>query len=146
MGEGLSFLLEHLPPQVHVVVSTRADPRLPLPRMRVRRELVEIRAADLRFTTDEAAAYLQSVAGLHLARADVAVLEERTEGWIAALELAALSLQGRDDVQDLIAGFAGDDRYIVDYLVEEVAGTPARPGARLPAALGGARPPHRAAL
>ena len=87
MGEGLAFLLEHLPPQVHVVVSTRADPGLPLSRMRVRRELVEIRAADLRFTTDETAAYLQSVAGLHLARADVAVLEERTEGWIAALQL-----------------------------------------------------------
>ncbi|MEP7331292.1 MAG: helix-turn-helix transcriptional regulator, partial [Terracoccus sp.] len=120
VGEGLAFLLEHLPPQVHVVVSTRADPGLPLSRMRVRRELVEIRAADLRFTTDEAAAYLQSVAGLHLARADVAVLEERTEGWIAALQLAALSLQGRDDAAGFIAGFAGDDRYIVDYLVEEV--------------------------
>ncbi len=120
VGEGLAFLLEHLPPQVHVVVSTRADPGLPLSRMRVRRELVEIRAADLRFTTDEAAAYLLSVAGLHLARADVAVLEERTEGWIAALQLAALSLQGRDDAAGFIAGFAGDDRYIVDYLVEEV--------------------------
>ncbi|OFE15924.1 hypothetical protein BA895_05350 [Humibacillus sp. DSM 29435] len=120
VGEGLAFLLEHLPPQVHVVVSTRADPGLPLSRMRVRRELVEIRAADLRFTADEAAAYLQSVAGLHLARADVAVLEERTEGWIAALQLVALSLQGRDDVGGFIAGFAGDDRYVVDYLVEEV--------------------------
>ena len=93
---GMTFLLEHLPPHVHVVLSTRADPDLPLARWRVRGELVEIRAADLRFTSDEAAAYLNVVTGLDLAAADIAVLEERTEGWIAALQLAALSLQGRD--------------------------------------------------
>jgi LuxR family maltose regulon positive regulatory protein len=118
--EGMAFLLEHLPPRVHVVIATRADPGLPLPRLRARGELVEIRAADLRFTPDEAASYLNEVMGLNLAAEDVAALEDRTEGWIAALQLAALSMQGRDDVSDFIAGFAGDDRYIVDYLVTEV--------------------------
>ena len=117
---GMAFLLEHLPPRVHVVIATRADPALPLSRMRARGELVEIRASDLRFTPDEAAAYLMDVMGLDLSAADVAALEGRTEGWIAALQLAGLSMQGRDDVAGFIAGFAGDDRYIVDYLVEEV--------------------------
>jgi LuxR family transcriptional regulator, maltose regulon positive regulatory protein len=116
----MAFLLEHLPPQAHLVISTRADPALPLARLRARGELVEVRAADLRFTPAEAAAYLNEIVGLDLAAADVAALEARTEGWIAALQLAALSLQGRDDVAAFIAGFAGDDRYVVDYLVEEV--------------------------
>jgi LuxR family maltose regulon positive regulatory protein len=120
VGEGMAFLLEHLPPHVHVVVSTRADPDLPLSRWRVRGELVEIRAADLRFTSEEAAAYLNDVAGLDLAAEDVAALGQRTEGWIAALQLAVLSLQGREDAAGFIARFAGNDRYIVDYLVEEV--------------------------
>jgi LuxR family maltose regulon positive regulatory protein len=120
VDDGMVFLLEHLPPHVHVVISTRADPDLPLSRWRVRGELVEIRAAELRFTSEEAAAYLNEAAGLDLAAEDVAALEERTEGWIAALQLAALSLQGRDDVAAFIARFAGNDRYIVDYLVEEV--------------------------
>jgi LuxR family transcriptional regulator, maltose regulon positive regulatory protein len=119
---GMTFLLEHLPPQVHLVVSTREDPALPLARLRARGELVEVRAADLRFTLDEVAAYLNDVTGLDLAASDIATLEGRTEGWIAALQLAALSMQGRDDVAGFIAGFAGDDRYIVDYLVEEVLG------------------------
>ena len=117
---GVAFLLEHLPPQLHLVITTRADPALPLGRLRGRGELVEIRAADLRFTPDEAAAYLNEVMELHLVARDVAALEARTEGWIAALQMAALSMQGRDDVTTFIAGFAGDDRYIVDYLVEEV--------------------------
>jgi LuxR family maltose regulon positive regulatory protein len=117
---GVAFLLEHLPPQLHLVITTRADPALPLGRLRGRGELVEIRAAELRFTPDEAAAYLNEVMGLHLDARDVAALETRTEGWIAALQLAALSMQGREDVAGFIAGFAGDDRYIVDYLVEEV--------------------------
>jgi len=117
---GMTFLLEHLPPQVHLVVSTREDPDLPLARLRGRGDLVEIRAADLRFTLDEVAAYLNDVTGLDLAAGDIAALEGRTEGWIAALQLAALSMQGRDDVAGFIAGFAGDDRYIVDYLVDEV--------------------------
>lgn len=116
----MAFLLEHLPPQIHVVIATRADPGLPLARFRGRGELVEVRAADLRFTPDEAAAYLNEVMGLDLEAADVAALETRTEGWIAALQLAALSMQGRDDIAGFIATFAGDDRYIVDYLVEEV--------------------------
>jgi LuxR family maltose regulon positive regulatory protein len=120
IGTGMSFLLEHLPPQVHVVISTRADPDLPLSRWRVRGELIEIRAADLRFTADEAAAYLNEAAALNLAAEDVAALEARTEGWIAALQLAALSIQGRDDVGAFIARFTGNDRYVVDYLVEEV--------------------------
>jgi LuxR family maltose regulon positive regulatory protein len=117
---GMEFLLEHLPPQVHLVISSRADPLLPLARLRARGELVEIRAADLRFTPDEVTAYFNDVIGLDLPPKDIVALEERTEGWIAALQLAGLSLQGRDDVGGFIAGFAGDDRYIVDYLVEEV--------------------------
>ncbi len=118
--DGMVFLLEHLPPQVHLVIATRADPALPLARLRAQGELVEIRAADLRFTPEEAATYLNEVMGLDLGAKDVAALEGRTEGWIAALQLAALSMQGRDDVAGFIAGFSGDDRYIVDYLVEEV--------------------------
>src|SRR3954453_22551712 len=118
--DGMAFLLEHLPPQIHLVIASRADPALPLARLRARGELVEIRAADLRFTPDEVATYLNGVMGLALTAGDVAALEGRTEGWIAALQLAALSMQRRDDVAGFIAAFAGDDRYIVDYLVEEV--------------------------
>jgi LuxR family transcriptional regulator, maltose regulon positive regulatory protein len=118
--DGMAFLLDHLPPWLHVVIASRADPALPLARWRARGELVEIRAAELRFTPDEAAAYLNEMMGLQLTAQDVAALEARTEGWIAALQLAALSMQGRDDVAGFIAGFAGDDRYVVDYLVEEV--------------------------
>jgi LuxR family maltose regulon positive regulatory protein len=118
--DGMTFLLDHLPPRLHVVIASRADPALPLPRLRSRGELAEIRAADLRFTPDEAAAYLNETMGLRLTPPDVAALEGRTEGWIAALQLAALSMQGRDDAAGFIAGFAGDDRYVVDYLVEEV--------------------------
>src|ERR1700694_2520885 len=118
--EGMVFLLDHLPPRLHLVIASRADPSLPLARLRARGELVEIRAEDLRFTPDEAATYLKDKMGLDVTPGDVAALEERTEGWIAALQLAALSMQGRDDVAGFIAGFAGDDRYIVDYLVEEV--------------------------
>ncbi len=120
VAAGMAFLLEHLPPHVHVVISTRADPDRALSRMRVRGELVEIRVADLRFSPDEAATYFNEVAGLGLAAQDVRALEERTEGWIAALQLAALSMHGRDDVGGFIARFAGNDRYIVDYPVEEV--------------------------
>jgi LuxR family maltose regulon positive regulatory protein len=118
--DGMAFLLDHLPPWLHVVIASRADPALPLARWRARGELVEIRAAELRFTADEAAAYLNEIMGLQLTARDVAALEGRTEGWIAALQLAALSMQGRDDVAGFIAGFAGDDRYVVDYLAEEV--------------------------
>jgi LuxR family transcriptional regulator, maltose regulon positive regulatory protein len=117
---GMVFLLEHLPAHVHLVISSRADPALPLARLRARGELVEVRAAELRFTVDEVTEYLNEVVGLELTASDIAALEGRTEGWIAALQLAALSMQGRADVGGFIAGFAGDDRYIVDYLVEEV--------------------------
>jgi LuxR family transcriptional regulator, maltose regulon positive regulatory protein len=117
---GMTFLLEHLPAHVHVVIATRADPALPLARLRARGELAEIRAAELRFTPDEATAYFNGELGLALTEGNVAALERRTEGWIAALQLAGLSMQGRDDIAGFIAGFAGDDRYIVDYLVEEV--------------------------
>jgi LuxR family maltose regulon positive regulatory protein len=117
---GMTYLLEHLPPQIHLVISSRADPALPLARLRARGELVEVRSADLRFTPDEVAAYLNDVSGLDLAARDIAALEGRTEGWIGALQLAALSMRGRKDIGDFIAGFAGGDRYIVDYLVEEV--------------------------
>jgi LuxR family transcriptional regulator, maltose regulon positive regulatory protein len=118
--DGMVFLLDHLTPRLHLVIASRADPSLPLARLRARGELVEIRAEDLRFTPDEAATYLTDTMGLDVTPSEVAALEERTEGWIAALQLAALSMQGRDDVAGFIAGFAGDDRYIVDYLVEEV--------------------------
>ena len=118
--DAMTFLLEHLPAQLHLVIAGRVDPALPLARLRARGELVEIRAADLRFTPEEAAGYLNGAMGLALTAQDVVVLEGRTEGWIAALQLAALSMQGRGDVSAFIAGFAGDDRYIVDYLAEEV--------------------------
>ena len=117
---GMSFVLDHLPAHMRLVIATRVDPALPLARMRARGDLIEIRASDLRFTPDEAVAYFNGVMGLGLTAADVAALEVRTEGWIAALHLAGLSMQGRDDPAGFIASFAGDDRYIVDYLVEEV--------------------------
>jgi LuxR family maltose regulon positive regulatory protein len=120
VADGMTFLLERRPPNLHVVVSTRADPNLPLARLRARGELVEIRARDLRFTVDETASYLTVVGGLAVAPAEVSALESRTEGWAAALQLASLSLQGRDDVGDFIEGFAGTDRYVVDYLADEV--------------------------
>jgi LuxR family maltose regulon positive regulatory protein len=116
----VAFLLDHLPPHVHLVVATRSGPPLPLARLRGLGELTELRAAELRFTPDEAAAFLNEVMGLDLSADEVAALEARTEGWIAGLQLAALSMQGREDVAGFIRAFAGDDRYIVDYLVEEV--------------------------
>jgi LuxR family transcriptional regulator, maltose regulon positive regulatory protein len=118
--EGMAFLLEHQPARLHLVVATRLDPPLALARMRSRGQLLEVRAVDLRFTAEESAAYLNEAMGLGLTETDVEVLDGRTEGWIAALQLAALSMQGRADVDAFIAEFAGDDRYIVDYLVEEV--------------------------
>ena len=120
VAEGMTFLLERRPANLHVVVSTRADPNLPLARLRALGELVEIRARDLRFTVDETASYLTDVGGLPVAPADVSALESRTEGWAAALQLVSLSMQGRDDIGDFIAGFAGTDRYVVDYLADEV--------------------------
>jgi LuxR family maltose regulon positive regulatory protein len=127
IDEALAFVLDHLPPRLHLVITTREDPQLPLARLRARAQLVEVRAADLRFTPAEAAEFLGAM-NLSLSPDDVAALEERTEGWIAGLQLAALSLQGQRDVAAFIRAFAGDHRYILDYLVEEVL-------ARQPAAL-----------
>ena len=118
--DAVGYLLDHLPGQVHLVLSSRSDPPLPLSRLRARGDLVEVRSADLRFTRDEAAQYLAGSMGLDLAAADVTLLAERTEGWAAALQLAALSLRDRDDTAAAVAAFAGDDRFIVDFLAEEV--------------------------
>ena len=120
VDKALTFFVEHLPPRMHLVITTREDPALPIPRLRARRQLTELRAADLRFTSSEAAEFLDQVMGLHLSAEDVAALEDRTEGWIAGLQLAALSMQGYQDVAGFIQAFAGDNRYIVDYLIEEV--------------------------
>lgn len=120
VDKALTFLLEHLPPQLYLVITTREDPPLPLARLRVRDQLIELRAADLRFRPDEAATFLNEVMDLRLSAEEVTSLENRTEGWIAGLQLAALSMRGRTDVTGFIKAFAGDNRYIVDYLVEEV--------------------------
>jgi LuxR family maltose regulon positive regulatory protein len=120
VDQALTFLLEHLPPQMHLVIVTREDPRLPLARWRARGQLTELRAADLRFTPSEAAEFLNRVMGLDLSAEDVTALESRTEGWIAGLQLAALSIQGRSDAASFIQTFSGSHRFVLDYLVEEV--------------------------
>lgn len=118
--EGVAFVVANRPPNLHLILASRADPPLPLARLRARGELVEIRAADLRFSKEEASEYLTRVMNLPLSPEQVSTLEDRTEGWIAALQLAALSMRDRDDIAGFIAAFTGDERYIVDYLVEEV--------------------------
>ena len=120
VDDALAFLVEHQPPQLHLVVATREDPALPLARLRARGQLTELRAADLRFTPSEAADFLNLVMGLNLTADDIAALETRTEGWIAGLQLAAISLQGREDVAGFIRSFAGSHHFVLDYLVEEV--------------------------
>ncbi len=120
VDEALRFLLEHLPPHMHLVITTREDPNMPLARYRVRAQVTELRAADLRFTLDEAASFLNQVMGLHLSEAEMAALEARTEGWIAGLQMAALSLQGRADSTGFVQAFTGSHRFVLDYLVEEV--------------------------
>ena len=120
VDQTLAFLLEHLPPQMHLLITTREDPQLPLARLRARGQMTELRAADLRFTPSEAAGFLNQVMDLDLSAEEVTALETRTEGWIAGLQLAALSMRGRKDVAQFVRAFAGDNRYIVDYLVEEV--------------------------
>ena len=116
----LNFLLEHQQQQMHLVIITREDPPLPLPRLRARGQLTEIRQADLRFTSDECADFLQRVMGLNLSSDDISALERRTEGWIAGLQLAALSMRGHEDVSGFIQAFTGSSRFILDYLMEEV--------------------------
>lgn len=116
----LALLVEQLPAQLSLVIASRSDPPLPLPRLRARGDLLEIRAADLRFTGEEARAYFTEAMGLELTSGNIEALEARTEGWIAALQLAALSLRGRADVDSFIDSFTGDVRFVVDYLVDEV--------------------------
>jgi LuxR family transcriptional regulator, maltose regulon positive regulatory protein len=116
----LTYLLDHLPPQLHLVMATRADPPLSLARLRARGHLTEIRAADLRFTSEETAAFLTRTLALELSAQDIATLEARTEGWIAGLQLAALSMQEHKDIPGFLKAFTGSHRYIIDYLVEEV--------------------------
>ncbi len=120
VDEALAFLLEHLPPQMHLVITTREDPHLPLARLRARAQLTELRAADLRFSSAEAAEFLNQLMGLNLSGENIAALETRTEGWIAGLQLAALSMQGREDTAGFIKSFTGSHHFVLDYLVEEV--------------------------
>jgi len=120
VDNALTFLIEHLPPQMHLVIATREDPKLPLSRLRVRNQLTELRAADLRFTPAEAAGFLNQVMGLDLSAEDIAALETRTEGWVAGLQLAAISMQGHSDTTSFIKSFTGSHYFVLDYLVEEV--------------------------
>jgi LuxR family transcriptional regulator, maltose regulon positive regulatory protein len=115
-----AYLLEHKPPRMHLVILTRTDPPLPLARLRVRNQLLDIRADHLRFTQDEIAAFLNDAMGLHLTASDLSAMEKRTEGWIASLQLAALSMQGSQDIHAFVSAFTGSHHYVMDYLVEEV--------------------------
>jgi len=120
IDQALTFLLEHQPPQMHLVIATREDPQLPLARLRARDQLTELRATDLRFTSSEAAEFLNQGMGLNLSAEDVTALEARTEGWIVGLQLAAISLQGHQDATGFITSFTGSHHFVLDYLVEEV--------------------------
>ncbi len=120
VDQALTFLLKHLPPQMHLIITTREDPRLPLARLRARGQLTELRAADLRFTPSEAAEFLNTVMGLNLSAEVITALETRTEGWIAGLQLAALSMQGHQDTASFIKSFTGSHHFVLDYLIEEV--------------------------
>ncbi|HEX9925354.1 MAG TPA: AAA family ATPase, partial [Anaerolineae bacterium] len=116
----LAFLLDHLPPRMHLVIASRSETPLPLARLRARGQLLELGTADLRFTPDEAATFLNRVMNLNLSAHDISALEDRTEGWIAGLQMAALSMQDHHDIPGFIATFTGSHRYIIDYLAEEV--------------------------
>ena len=120
--EGLGFLLENLPPQVHLVIATRADPPLPLSRLRERGELLELRAYDLRFESQDAMTYLNQRMGLHLSERQVSELVVRTEGWVGGLQMAALAMRDHPDIAHFIDDFSGSNRYVMDYLAEEVLG------------------------
>lgn len=120
IDQAVGFLLDHLPPQLHLVIATRQDPGLSLGRMRARNQLNEVRAADLRFSSAEAADFLNRVMGLNLSEQDIAELETRTEGWIAGLQLAAISMRGKTDHQAFIKLFTGGHRLVLDFLIEEV--------------------------
>jgi LuxR family maltose regulon positive regulatory protein len=118
--DALTFLLRHLPPRMHLVIATREDPPLPLARLRARGQLTELRATDLGFAPSEAAEFLNQVMGLDLSQEDIATLERRTEGRIAGLQLAALSMQGHKDIAGFILSFTGSHQFVLDYLIEEV--------------------------
>jgi LuxR family maltose regulon positive regulatory protein len=120
VDDAITFLLEHLPPQMHLVIATRDDPQLSLARLRARGQLTELRAAELRFASSEVAEFLNQVMGLDLSADDIAALETRTEGWIAGLQLAAISMQGHKDTTNRIKSFTGSHRFVLDYLIEEV--------------------------
>jgi LuxR family maltose regulon positive regulatory protein len=120
VDQALTFLLEHLPPQMRLVIATREDPQLPLARLRGRSQLTELRVTDLRFTSSEAAKFLNQVMSLNLSAEDIAALENRTEGWIAGLQMAALSMQGLEDTAGFIQSFTGSHHFVLDYLIEEV--------------------------
>jgi LuxR family maltose regulon positive regulatory protein len=122
-SKAVAFLLEHCPRTLHVVIASRSDPPLPLARLRARGQTVELRTADLSFTEPEAAQFLNDMMGLRLDAGSVAVLAGRTEGWIAGLQMAALSMRDREDVRGFIDAFSGTNRYILDYLLEEVLAT-----------------------
>ena len=118
--EALAFMIDHLPPRMHLVIATRMDPPLPLAKLRARGEMTELRAADLRFTPEEVATFLNRIMGLELSAEDAAELEGRTEGWIAGLQMAALAMRDHADIPGFIAAFAGSNRHVLDYLAEEV--------------------------
>ena len=120
VDDALAFILEHVPPRMHVIITTREDPNLPLSKWRARGQMTELRAADLRFTSEEAAEFFNSAMGLGLSEENITALENRTEGWIAGLQMAALSLQGRTDTSSFIQAFSGSHRFVLDYLLEEV--------------------------
>jgi LuxR family maltose regulon positive regulatory protein len=120
VDQALVFVVEHLPPQMHLVIASREDPNLPLARLRARGQLTELRAADLRFTPAEAAEFLTQIMGLNLSAEDSSALETRTEGWIAGLQLAAISMQGHQDATSFIQSFTGSHHFVLDYLIEEV--------------------------
>jgi LuxR family maltose regulon positive regulatory protein len=120
VDQAVAFLLDHMPSQLHLVITTREDPQLPLSRLRARDQMTELRAADLRFTAAEVTEFLNPVMGLDLSAADIAALEDRTEGWIAGLQLAAISMQGLQDATGFIQSFTGSHRFVMDYLVDEV--------------------------
>ncbi len=120
--DAVRFLLEHLPPRATLAMATRADPPLPLARLRSRAELVELRASDLRFTPAEADAFLNQVMGLDINADQVAALDARTEGWAAGLQLAGLSMRGHDQTAAFVDAFTGSHRFVLDYLMEEVLG------------------------
>jgi LuxR family transcriptional regulator, maltose regulon positive regulatory protein len=120
VDQSLAFIVEHQPPQMHLLIATREDPDLPLARLRARGQCTELRAADLRFTSDEASEFLSKVMGLDLSPENIAALEARTEGWIAGLQLAAISMRGLKDTAGFIQSFTGSHRFVMDYLLEEV--------------------------